>query len=213
MDVIVVDDINRAAADFLAGRIRHGLADGSEFSIALSGGRTPWAVFGELSRADMAWDRVHVFQVDERVAPSGHEERNLTKLEVTLTSVVPAQLHAMPVDDDDIWAGTDRYGNELPEVLDLVHLGLGDDGHTASLVPNDPVLDEATCAVALTNAYRGRVRMTMTYRTLDRAAEIVWIVSGEHKRSMLQRLLDGDPTIPAGRVNPDRAVVLTDIAL
>ena len=213
MEVRTVDDVSGAAAEFFAGRIRAGTADGRDFSMALSGGRTPWTVFRELARAELAWERVHIFQVDERVAPRGHDDRNLTHLQKALTSHVATNLHAMPVDDDDLWAGAHRYEVELPHVLDLVHLGLGSDGHTASLAPLDPVLDEHNCAVSLTDAYLGRVRMTLTYSTLDSAAEIVWIVAGEHKRNMLQRLLARDHEIPAGRVNPDRAVVITDIAL
>lgn len=213
MEVRTVADVGRTAAELLVGRVKQGTTDGRRFSMALSGGRTPWAVFEALSRADLPWDRVDIFQVDERVAPRGHSDRNLTHLHDALTSLVPAEVHPMPVDDDDIWAGAYRYGDQLPEVLDLVHLGLGDDGHTASLAPDDPVLEEHHCSVSLTDAYLGRVRMTLTYATLDTAAEIVWIISGEHKRDMLRRLVAGDHSIPAGRVNPERAIVITDIAL
>lgn len=213
MEVRTVADVACTAARLLADRIRGGTSDGKEFSLALSGGSTPWAVFEELAEARLAWERVHIFQVDERVAPRGHDDRNLTHLDQALTSRVAAHLHPMPVDDDDIWAGAYRYGAQLPASLDLVHLGLGDDGHTASLAPADPVLEEHNCAVSLTDAYLGRVRMTLTYATLDNAAEIVWIVAGEHKRDMLRRLVAGDHEIPAGRVNPERAIVITDIAL
>ena len=99
-----------------------------------------------------------------------------------------------------------------PPVLDLVHLGLGPDGHTASLVPGDAVLDVTDADVALTGVYQGRRRMTLTYPILNRSRRILWLVTGSEKAGMLVRLRDGDLSIPAGRVRRDQALVLADRA-
>ena len=169
-----------------------------------------------LAREDVPWDRVHLLQVDERVAPYGDADRNLTVLRESLT--VPARVHPMPVERDDLDAAARRYAETLaavagsPPVLDLVHLGLGGDGHTASLVPGDPVLDVGDRDVAITGPYQGRRRMTLTYPALDRARQVVWLVTGEDKAAMLARLHDGDAAIPAGRVRAAQAAVFADHA-
>jgi 6-phosphogluconolactonase/glucosamine-6-phosphate isomerase/deaminase len=119
----------------------------------------------------------------------------------------------MPVTDDDLDDAARRDAASLPAELDIVHLGLGDDGHTASLVPGDPSLDVVDSTVAVTGHYRGHRRMTLTLPALHRARRIVWFAAGESKRPMLRRLVDGDPTIPGGRVASDRAVLVTDVDL
>jgi 6-phosphogluconolactonase/glucosamine-6-phosphate isomerase/deaminase len=144
------------------------------------------------------------------VAPAGDPSRNLTGLVTALLDHVPAVVYPMPVEAPDLEAAAHAYLQELPEILDVVHLGLGDDGHTASLVPGDPVLDIDDRAVAITEPYRGHRRMTLTYPALERAAAIVWIVAGTDKASMVERLLAADPTIPAGRVAQDRAILVTN---
>ena len=163
----------------------------------------------------------HLFQVDERVAPHGDADRNLTHIAESLLSSItlaPGHLHAMPVEALDLAAGAARYAQELeavtgtPPTLDLAHLGLGPDGHTASLVPSDPVLHETTAAVALTAPYQGHPRMTLTFPVLDRARCVLWVVTGREKAAMLARLVSGDRSIPAGRVNSELAVVLADAA-
>lgn len=206
-------DIVQEAAKFMADRIRADLSNGQGggTSIALSGGRTPWAVFARLAETDLAWERVHIYQVDERIVPRGDPARNLTHLDAALLSRVPAIAHPLPVDESDLEAAARRYAADLPKVLDLVHLGLGPDGHTASLAPADPALGETEQDVAITASYQGARRMTLTYPALDRAASIVWIVSGDGKREALRRLIAGDTTIPAGRVARSRAVVFADI--
>jgi 6-phosphogluconolactonase len=175
----------------------------------------------KLATEDIPWAGVHVFQVDERVAPDGHANRNLTHLRESLlqhVSLHPNQIHAMPVESPDLEAAAVQYGLVLresagaPPVLDLVHLGLGPDGHTASLVPADPVLDVTGADVALTGIYQGRRRMTLTYPALNRARRVLWVVTGGEKREVLRRLLDGDTSIPAGRVRRQAAVVLADRA-
>jgi 6-phosphogluconolactonase len=212
----------RAAARFVAECARLAVAERGACHLAFSGGSSPRAMLGALVAEDIPWRELHIFQVDERAAPHGHGDRNLTQLEETLLGTTPLardQLHAMPVEDDDLEAAAERYARELgalagsPAVLDLVHLGLGDDGHTASLVPGDPDLDVDDRDVAVSGDYRGYHRMTLTFPMLDRARQRLWLVTGAGKAQMLARLCAGDTGIPAGRVNSENAVVFTDCKL
>jgi len=164
---------------------------------------------------------VHVIQVDERVAPAGDPDRNLTHLYESLLEharLRADQIHAMPVESPDLEDAARRYALMLreiagaPPVLDLAHLGLGPDGHTASLVPGDPVLNVADRDVAVTGVYQGRRRMTLTYPMLNRSRRILWLVTGNDKVDALARLRDGDESIPAGRIQRDQAMVLADRA-
>lgn len=213
----------QAAAAAAARRIaeigRHAVAARNLFTLALSGGSTPVPMFGELVRSDVPWSRTHLFQADERVAPRGDAERNLTMLESRLTEPVrlpPDQLHAMPVDSGDVHEGAARYEDTLrrvaglPPVLDVVQLGLGADGHTASLVPGDPVVSERDREVACSQAYQGRRRMTLTVPLLSRARHLVWLVSGSAKAGAILRLLIADPGIPAAQIALDRAELFVD---
>jgi len=181
------------------------------FSFAVSGGHTPWAMFAELAALDVPWDHVVLFQVDERVAADGDPDRNLTHLRDSLGQA-SAEVIAMPVTDDDLDTGAARYGTLLPERFDLVHLGLGPDGHTASLVPGDPVLAVRDRLVAVTGAYQGHRRMTLTYPALARAEQILWLVTGADKKVPLAQLLAGDESIPAGRVAAAHSLILADAA-
>jgi 6-phosphogluconolactonase len=203
--------VARAGAAFVAEVARDAVAARGAFAFAVSGGTTPWAMFGFLAAEEMPWEAVTVYQVDERVAPEGDPDRNLTHLREAL-GPAPGRVVPMPVNDDDLEAAASRYGAELPERLDLVHLGLGDDGHTASLVPGDPVLTVADRPVALTAVYRGRRRMTLTYPGLARARRILWLVTGPTKVEPLTRLVEGDRSIPAGRVEAEASLVLADRA-
>jgi 6-phosphogluconolactonase len=191
------------------------------FTLAVSGGRTPWAMLRALAAMDLPWPQLQLFQVDERVAPDGDPVRNLTNIRASLLDHAPlpaANLHAMPVTADDLQAATRRYAATLqrmagtPAVLDLVHLGLGGDGHTASLVPGDAALQVADADVALAGPYQGHRRMTLTYPLLDRARAVLWLATGAEKREMVARLRAGDRGIPAGRVCADRAWLLGDTA-
>jgi 6-phosphogluconolactonase len=208
------------AAKHVAAEARAAVAARGRFVMAVSGGRTPWQMLRALA-ADLPWRAVHLAQVDERVAPEGHTERNLTHLRDSLLphAALPSeQIYAMPVESPDLEEAAARYARTIeniagtPPVLDLVHLGLGADGHTASLVPGDPVLGVTDADVAVTGVYQGRRRMTLTYPILNRSRRILWLVTGGDKAGMLARLRDGDPSIPAGRVSRDRALVLADWA-
>jgi 6-phosphogluconolactonase len=174
-----------------------------------------------LGEEEMPWNAVHVLQVDERVAPDGHPDRNLTHLRESLvqqSSLSLIHIYPMPVDSANLETACVRYARSLeeiagsPPVLDLVHLGLGPDGHTASLVPGDPVLNVKDTDVALSGLYQGRRRMTLTYPMINRSRLILWLVTGSEKSEMLVRLLDGDTSIPAGRVRAENAVVMADRA-
>jgi 6-phosphogluconolactonase len=198
LSVEVVEDAREAVlrvASLIAERGRADVEDRGAFTLALSRGAELVARLGE---EDLPWPLVTVYQVDERVAPSGHDDRNLTQLHASL----PVEaVRPMPVEDLDLEAAAARYAAGLPERLDLVHLGLGSDGHTASLVPGDPALDVHDRLVAVTQEYEGRRRMTLTYPALDATREIVWLVTGEGKRDPLSRFLAGDRSIPAARIS------------
>lgn len=207
------------AAELVAAEARAAVSARGRFSIAVSGGHTPWQMLRALADEQVPWNAVHLFQVDERVAPAGDPDRNLTQIaESLLTRVTlpPDHFHAMPVEDKDLVTAAARYARELaevagaPPVLDLVHLGLGPDGHTASLVPGDPVLEVKQADVAITGAYQGHQRMTLTFPVLDRARRILWVVTGAEKVQMLARLRAGDRSVPAGRVRSDQAILLAD---
>ena len=203
-------DLADVAADVIVQELKAQIASRGSASIAVSGGRTPWPVFERLSEGAIPWTAIDVFQVDERVAPLGSADRNLTGLEETLLDRVPARAHPMPVDAPDLETAARRYATELPPSLVVVHLGLGDGGHTASLVPLDPVVLIEDQLVAITDPYRGHRRMTLTRPALDGAGLIVWIVSGPDKADMVERLIARDPLIPAGLISQERAVLVTD---
>jgi 6-phosphogluconolactonase len=208
------DAVAQRGAELIVAAAREAVAARGEFSLALSGGRTPWrmvALFSDV--AEMPWGETRIFQVDERVAPPGDEQRNLTHLVQMLAIEHQAAVRPMPVTSRDLDAAAREYEAQLPERFDLVHLGLGHDGHTASLVPGDPVLDATDRSVAVTpGEYEGHRRMTLTYPALAAARRILWLVTGEEKRDALARLLAGDRSIPAGRVENGEMVVIADEA-
>jgi 6-phosphogluconolactonase len=215
------DSVARAGASAIAAESRAAVVSRGLFTLAVSGGHTPWIMLRALAGEDVPWARVNLFQIDERVAPEGHPDRNLTHLRESLLQHVPLrpdQIHAMPVESPDLDAAAAQYASVLrdvagsPPVLDLVHLGLGPDGHTASLVPGAPALDIDKADVAVTGVYQGRRRMTLTYPLLNRARRVLWIVTGSEKVEMLRRLIAGDQSIPAGRVRSDEALLLADRA-
>jgi 6-phosphogluconolactonase len=220
----VLTDAESAAgrtAAIIAQDARVAVAARGRFTMAVSGGHTPWIMLRALANEEVPWANVHVFQVDERVAPAGDPDRNLAHLYESLLSHAPIsrdQIHAMPVELPDLDTAAKQYAETLhdiagtPVVLDLAHLGLGSDGHTASLVPGDPVLNVTDCDVGLTGVYMGRRRMTLTYPILNRSRKILWLVTGSEKLAMLPRLRAGDPAIPAGRIARERALIIADRA-
>jgi 6-phosphogluconolactonase len=210
-DYADADAVAAAAADYLARFARRSIDDHGHFTFAVSGGRTPWTMFEKLAQMDVAWDDVVIYQVDERIAPVGDATRNLTNLENSLGDRRPTVV-AMPVNDDDLDEAAASYGQALPPRFDLVHLGLGPDGHTASLIPGDPVLDVRDRVVAVTGVYQGEQRMTLTYEALARAQQLLWLITGADKRSALAALLGGDTSIPAGSVVAPSSLVMADEA-
>jgi 6-phosphogluconolactonase len=191
------------------------------FLMAVSGGHTPWVMLSMLANEEVPWAAVHIFQVDERIAPAGDPERNLTHLKESLLQnapLDPAHIYPMPVESRNLAGAAAEYAMTLqkiagsPPVLDLVHLGLGPDGHTASLVPGDPVLQVIDSDIGVTGFYQGRKRMTLTYPVINRARQILWVVTGAEKVKPLDQLLNGDGSIPGGRIRRDKALILADEA-
>ncbi len=215
------DSVARKAAAVIAADARSAIAERGRYTLAVSGGHTPWIMLRALANEDLVWASVHIYQVDERVAPDGDPDRNLTHLRESLLQHAPIreeQIHAMPVESPDLEGAATQYALALqeiagsPPVLDLIHLGLGPDGHTASLVPGDPVLGVTNADVAVTGVYQSRRRMTLTYPAINRARRLLWVVTGREKTQALRRLLEGDESIPAGRIRGGQALVLADRA-
>ncbi len=224
VEIVETSLLPRHMAAQLANLLREAIQARGVASLAVSGGSGLGPMFAVLTELRLPWARIHVFQVDERIAPDGHQDRNWTAADRDLIARLPqapAGVHPMPVaaalgGQGAIDEAVDRYLDVLgdvtghPAVLDVVHLGLGADGHTASLVPGDPVLEVEHRDVAVTGTYQGRRRMTLTYPALARAREIVWLVSGDPKAEAVAQLVRGDRSIPAGRVHQDRATLLID---
>lgn len=210
-----------AGAAFIAAAARSAIKRRGTFSLAVSGGHTPWLMLQALADRDLCWQQVRIVQVDERVAPADSPDRNLGHLRAALLTrapLPPANLYAMPVGDSDLAAAAARYARTLealagsPPKLDLVHLGLGADGHTASLVPGDPVLELTEAWVGITGSYQQRLRMTLTYPVLNRARTLLFVVTGDDKAAALLQLSGRDDAIPAGRITNRNIVVLADRA-
>lgn len=215
------ESVAQRAAAIIAEDIRLAVNTRGRYVFAASGGQTPWLMLRELAKSDLPWQTLGIVQVDERVAPAEDPDRNLTHLRESLLNHAPisvGQIHQMPVESADLEAAAKAYAKVLqqvagtPPVLDLVHLGLGPDGHTASLVPGDPVLTVEDADVAVTGVYQGRRRMTLTYPIINRARRVLWVVTGSEKGPALRRLLAGDTSIPAGRVRREGSLVIADHA-
>jgi 6-phosphogluconolactonase len=206
--------VHKRGAELIVERARAAVSDHGRCALGVSGGRDPWPMFSQLEDHQLDWTRTEIFQVDERVAPAGSDERNLTHLVESLSIGAQGSIRPMPVTDDDLDAAADRYADSLPDALDLTHLGLGPDGHTASLVPADPVLEVTDRRVAVTaGEYEGVRRMTLTYPELHRVRSLLWVITGEEKQEALRKLLARDSSIPAGRLEPGGdSLVLADRA-
>ncbi len=213
--------VAKRAAAIVAADAREAVSARGCFNVAFSGGHAPWIMLRDLADEDMPWDKVQVFQIDERVAPAGDPDRNLTHLRESLLQRAPLRLdhiHAMPVELPELEGAAAQYEQTLreycgsPAVLDLAHLGLGPDGHTASLVPGDPVLKVTDRDVALTGVYMGRRRMTLTCPMINRSRKILWLVTGTDKVDALKKLRAGDTSIPAGRIARENALLLAEQA-
>ncbi|RIW15711.1 6-phosphogluconolactonase [Algoriphagus lacus] len=213
------DEVARQAALFIADLIKENVAKKGFFTLAISGGRTPWEMIKILAQENLPWEKVYLFQVDERIAPEGNPERNLTQLFTTIQGtrlMTRLNIFPMRVIAENLEEACEEYASHIQEVtrngkLDLIHLGLGSDGHTASLVPGDAVCEVADRDVALTTSpYQGRQRMTLTYPLINRAEKILWLLTGEEKTEMLQRLLNAGQEIPAGRVSQNQALIFAD---
>lgn len=215
------DAVAKRAAAIVAADARQAVAARGQFNVAFSGGRAPWDMLRELANEDVPWDKVQIFQIDERVAPAGDPDRNLTHLRASLLEHAPLridQIHAMPVELPELEGAAAQYEQTLeelcgsPAVLDLAHLGMGPDGHTASLVPGDPVLGVTDRDVALTGEYQGHRRMTLTYPMINRSRKILWLVTGTDKVEALAKFRAGDTSIPAGRIAKENALLLAEQA-
>ncbi len=216
------ETVARAAARRIAEAARTAARNRGRFVLGVSGGRTPWIMLRVLAAEDLPWNAVHVVQVDERLAPDRHPDRNLTQLQQSFLDrapVPPDNVHAMPVTAADPVAAAALYATTLaeiagsPPVLDLVQLGLGADGHTASLVPGDPVLDMTGSDVAVTGLYQGTRRMTLTFPALNRARQVMFVITGADKAAAVKRLLQRDPSIPASRIRCPVQVFVDEAAL
>ncbi|NJA89733.1 6-phosphogluconolactonase [Rhodocyclus tenuis] len=214
-------ELAQAAATEIAAAAAQAIAERGQFLLALSGGQTPQEMLRALAVKPIDWSRVHLLQVDERIAPLGHSARNLTQLQETLLAHVPipaAQVHLLPVDAIDPQAAMAACEAQLrqlmgdPPQLDLVQLGLGGDGHTASLLPGDAALDVTGQALAVSACYQGWRRMTLTRHVINRARRVLWLVSGADKAAVLARFVVGDAALPASRIRRENALLLCDVA-
>ncbi len=222
MKIEIFDNAELAAqkaAAFIASEARQAVALRGSFILAVSGGKTPWKMLRSLADEDVPWQGMHILQVDERIAPDGDRDRNMTHMRESLlvhSPIPPENIHAMDVNQKDPETGAAGYARTIqdlagPEaIIDLIHLGLGPDGHTASLIPGDPVLDVTGRDVATTGIYQGRRRLTLTFPVINRARKIIWLITGSEKSEMLQRLIAGDFSIPAGRISQGQSVILAD---
>lgn len=206
MDVCVSEhpevDVAASMAELLAEAVhRRG-----EAYLALSGGSTAPPMIAALVGHDLPWELIGVWQVDERVAPDGHPERNAEQL-----AAIPGRVHLMPVTDADLDTAAEHYAANLPDRFDVIHLGLGPDGHTASWPPGHPVVDSELAVVAI-GEFNGFRRMTLTPRVVNAARSRLMFTTGADKRDVVTRWLDGDPSLPASRLERADTSVFLDPA-
>jgi 6-phosphogluconolactonase len=210
MDIVVAPDPQSAAGEaaaWIARQLRNAVSRRGAASVAFSGGSTPALMLAELAELRVPWEATTIFQVDERVAPDGDPDRNATLLDV-LGQRGPS-VNLMPVTASDIDSACRQYAALLPARLDVVHLGVGDDGHTASWPPADPVID-AGGMVAMSGEYKGRVRMTLTVHAVNSARRRVVLATGTAKAPIIERWLLHDRALPVDRVSRSKTLVVLD---
>jgi 6-phosphogluconolactonase len=213
LDIVVAPDAQASAneaASWVARQLRNAVTRRGAATVAFSGGSTPALMLAELATLEVPWAATTVFQVDERVAPDGDPDRNAGLLDAlrSLRSSRPT-IHLMPVLAADVVSAAAQYATLLPDRLDVVHLGLGDDGHTASWPPGDPVI-EAGGSVAMSAEYKGRVRMTLTVHTVNAARRRMVLATGAAKAGIIERWMLHDPDLPVNRVNRTGTLVILD---
>jgi 6-phosphogluconolactonase len=207
-EVIPSNLLAERAALWVADRLWSAVAQRGHASLAVSGGSTPLAMFQVLAGLHLPWEHISIWQVDERLAPDGSPDRNAGQLGVL--AAAGADVHLMPVTASDLIAATATYAAGLPHPFDVIHLGLGDDGHTASWPPGDPVL-HARELVAAVGPFKGLLRLTLTPPVVNAAHHVVFLIAGQGKAEMLTRLLASDGTIPAHAVRRAGTTILTDV--
>ncbi len=208
-DLRVVPDIAEAAAELIAARAPR--------TLVLTGGATPLPLYRRLATIDMPWDEMELFFGDERCVPPDHPDSNYgNAAEALLDHVDPARVYRMRGEDCDA-EGYERllrrrFSGPLPD-LDLTLLGLGEDGHVASLFPDDPVLEapDERARWVIRVERPDHARLTLTMPVLNASNLVVFLVSGERKRAALRQLLDDGP-IPAAHVQAREVIVLADPA-
>lgn len=210
MEIRVAPDASAAAADaaeWIAGKLRLALRRRGTAALAVSGGTTPAAMFTVLVACELPWRDVTVWQVDERIAPDGSPDRNASQLAVF--DEVGAHVRLMPVGESDLNVAARRYADGLPASFDVVHLGLGDDGHTASWLPTDPVVDDAE-PVAMSGHYHGTRRMTLTPRVVNGARHRLVLATGASKAAAMRGWLLRNVALPIDRLHRSGTVVVLD---
>ena len=210
MDIVVAPDPQGAASEaaaWLARQLRNAVARRGLATVALSGGSTPALMLAALAELAVPWEATTVFQVDERVAPDGDPDRNSTLLEPLRSC--GAAISLMPVTAADLKSASRQYAALLPERLDVVHLGVGDDGHTASWPPGDPVI-HAGGLVAVSGEYKGRVRMTLTVAAVNAARHRLALATGSAKATIIERWMLHDHALPIDRVSRTNTLVVLD---
>jgi 6-phosphogluconolactonase len=196
------------------------LAAKGVFRVSLSGGSTPKALYGLLASdafvGRFPWERVHWYWGDERFVPYDHPESNYRMTREAMLSkapVPPANVHPVPPDGtpDDAALRYERtlqaaYGAAALDpsrpLFDITLLGMGPDGHTASLLPGEPVLEERKHWVAAVSHGRPEVRITMTYPAIDSSRHVAFLVAGKEKAPMVHVIRAGGSRVPAARVKP-----------
>lgn len=217
-----LDELNRKAALQFVETAEGAIAHAGKFAVALSGGSTPKALYALLAsssyRARIGWPRIHLFWGDERCVPPNHPESNFRMVKEALLSEIeiPEQnVHRMAGEKEPAEAAAD-YASELRDFFalttremprfDLILLGLGDDGHTASLFPKSAALGERGRLVVANYVEKFKVhRLTLTLPVINHAARIIFLVAGENKATIVKDLLGSDsPSLdyPAGRIRP-----------